>query len=96
MPERPETFELRAMVVRGARIIWDVPHAVDQARERQVLQFEAERVVRCGVIVKVEVARNGRTRWRVSGSDADSRPVDVVVEPWDQNLRVITVIRTDQ
>lgn len=91
-----ETFELQAMVVRGVRISWEIPHAQERALERDIPIFEAERIIRTGTVVRVEVEGSGAIRWRVAGYDSDERPVDVVVKPIrDEVLRVVTVIRTD-
>jgi len=59
--------------------------------------FEAERILRRGMVTALEVEVSGQERWRISGRDTDGRPVDVVVKPiGDQTLRVLTVIRTDE
>ena len=89
-------FELKAMVLSGARISWEIPHARERAIERDVPVFEAERIIRnpAGCCLSV---RDGDTRWRASGLDSDGRPVDVVVKPiGGHTLRVVTVIRTDE
>lgn len=97
MDPKQATFELRAMVVRGARISWEIPHARERAIERDVATFEAERIIRLGAVVRVDAEPSGQEKWRVSGSDADGRPVDVVVKPiGNAVLRVLTVIRTDE
>ena len=97
MSERPETYRLKAMVVSGARISWEVPHAQERAKERGVPLFEAERVIRDGTVKKVEMGEDGYERWRITGWDSDARPVDVVVKPvGEHTLRVITVIRIDE
>jgi len=94
---RRETDQLRAMLAGGARISWEIPHARRQAAERDVPIFEAERVIRAGAVTSVETEIGGQDRWRVSGRDADGRPVDVVVKPIeDHTIRVVTVIRTDE
>jgi len=95
-PERA-TYALKNMVGRGARISWEIPHARERAIERDVTTFEAERIIRSGNVVRVDTEVSGQERWRVSGSDADGRPVDVVVKPIREAvLRVVTVIRTDE
>jgi hypothetical protein len=94
-PEKA-TFELRAMVVEGARISWEIPHAEQRAVKRDVPKFEAERIVRAGNVTRTKTEPSGQIRWRVSGVDSDGRPVDVVVKPVDRVLRVVTVIRTDK
>lgn len=97
MDHQRETFELRAMVVKGARISWEIPHAQERALGRDVPIFEAERIVRTGHVVRVDTEESGQVRWRVAGHDSDGRPVDVVVKPIkDTSLRVVTVIRTDE
>lgn len=95
-PERA-TFELRALVVEGVRISWEIPHAEQRAIERDVPKFEAERIIRTGPVIKTELDPiDGRTRWRVTGTDTDGRPVDVVVKAVGRVLRVVTIIRTDE
>ncbi|MGI4799528.1 MAG: DUF4258 domain-containing protein [Janthinobacterium lividum] len=89
-------WHLKAMVLDGARISWEIPHAREQAAERDVPVFEAERVIRAAAALRI-TERNGEPRWRVSGWDSDQRPIDVVVKPvGDHTLRVITVIRRDE
>ncbi len=84
-------------IVAGARISWEIPHAKERAAERDVPIFEAERIVRnAGAITRVEYEASGQERWRVAGTDSDGRPVDVVVKPVGNVLRVVTVIRTDE
>ncbi len=93
------SFFIKAMNVKKCRIIWDVPHALKRLVERNVPQFEAERIIRRAPgVVKVEVTPEGMERWRVSGFDSDERPIEVVVQTAHNNsaLRVITVIRTDE
>jgi len=94
--ERKATFELRALVVQGIRISWEIPHAEQRAIERDVPKFEAERIIRRGTVTRIETEPSGQVRWRISGSDSDDRPVDVVVKPIGRTLRVVTVIRTDE
>jgi uncharacterized protein DUF4258 len=94
-PEKA-TFELKAMVVEGVRISWEIPHAEQRAIERDVPKFEAERIVRTGTVIKTEPDPNGPIRWRITGTDSDGRPVDVVVKAVGRVLRVVTVIRTDE
>lgn len=90
-------YRLKAMVVAGARISWEIPHARERAAERDVPIFEAERIIRAPQSCRLTPGDPGETRWRVSGFDSDGRPVDVVVKPvGDDVLRVITVIRTDE
>ena len=89
------TFELKAMVTRGARISWDIPHALERARERDIPLFEAERVIRNGHVVRVD-AQHLPPRWRVAGYDSDGRPIHVVVAPHPNALRVVTVTSTDE
>lgn len=85
------------MVMAGARISWEIPHAKDRARERDVSIFEAERVIRTGIVEKIEAGPAGETRWLIAGWDADSRPIHIVVRPVGSDvLRVITVIRKDE
>jgi uncharacterized DUF497 family protein len=85
------------MVVEGSRISWEIPHARERAAKRDVPIFEAERIVRAAkTIIKVEVDPSGYEKWRVGGADSDGRPVDVVVKPVGEVLRVVTVIRTDE
>jgi uncharacterized DUF497 family protein len=96
MTPEQATYELRAMVVKGVRISWEIPHAMEPAIERDVPTFEAERVVRMGTVVKTEPDADGSTRWRVAGTDSDGRPVHVVVKSVRNVLRVVTVIRTDE
>jgi uncharacterized DUF497 family protein len=93
-PEKA-TFELRALIVEGVRISWEIPHAEQRAIERDVPKFEAERIIRTGVVVRTEPDPSGPIRWRIAGTDSDGRPVDVVVKAVRGALRVITVIRTD-
>ena len=93
MTPEQATFELRAMVVKGARISWEIPHAEQRAFERDVLKVEAERIVQTGTVVKTDPDRDGRIRWRVAGRDSDGRSVHVVVKAVGSVLRVITVIR---
>lgn len=89
-------WHLKAMVLDGARISWEVPHARDQAAARAVPVFVAERVIRAAAALRI-TDQNGELRWRVSGWDGDQRPIDVVVKPvGDRTLRVITVIRRDE
>lgn len=95
--EERATFSLRAMVAAMARISWEIPHARERAIKRDIPLFEAERIVRLGSVTKVVLGIDGIQRWRVSGWDCDSRPIDVVVKPiGDTVLRVVTVIRTDE
>ena len=85
------------MVVNRARISWEVPHARQRARERQVPVFVAERIIRSVLNVRITTAQDGSTTWRVSGCDSDGRPIDVVVFPASPEvIRVVTVIRTDE
>ncbi len=95
-PEQKATFDLKALVVQGAKISWEIPHAEQRAIERDVPKFEAERIVRFGVVTRIDTEPTGQSRWRISGSDSDGRPVDVVVKPVGRTLRVVTVIRTDR
>jgi len=84
------------MVVSGAKITWEVHHAREQAALRNVQLVEAERVVRTGTVTRIDLV-GSQIRWRISGWDSDSRPVDVVVRPVGNSvLLVITVIRTDE
>jgi hypothetical protein len=94
-PEQKATFELRALIVRGARISWEIPHAEQRALERDLPKFEAERVIQRGIVTRIDTEVRGQLRWRISGEDSDGRPVDVVVKPIGSTLRVLTVIRTD-
>jgi uncharacterized DUF497 family protein len=94
-------IRLRAMIVEGARVSWEIPHAKEQAAKRNVPIFEAERIIRAAVaIVRIDPGPDGSDRWRVRGMDSDKRPVDVVVKPivrpGGDYLRVIAVIRTDE
>ena len=92
-----ETARLRAMLASGARISWDVPHARQRAKERDVSILIAERVIRGGRVTGLGVEADGSERWAISGRDMDGRPVNVVVTPrLPDVLRVITVIRTDE
>lgn len=96
-PDAKAAFRLKALVVEGARISWEVPHARQRARERDIPVFIAERIVRAVGSVRVTLAQDGSETWRVSGSDPDGRPVDVVVCAATASvIRVITVIRTDE
>lgn len=95
-PEQKATFELRALVVQGVKISWEIPHAEERAIERDVPKFEAERIIQRGAVIRIETEPSGQVRWRISGSDSDERPIDVVVKPISRTLRVITVIRTDE
>lgn len=91
------TFALHAMLMEGARISWEVPHAVQRLVERDVTAFEAERVIRTGNVVRIDAPSEDDIRWRIAGWDADDRPIHVVVAPiGDDVLRVVTVIRTDE
>ena len=88
--------QLKAMVVEGAKISWEIPHARERAAERDVPIFEAERIIHNPGCCQRQLEQN-EERWRVSGFDSDVRPVDVVVKPIGRTvLRVITVIRTDE
>ncbi len=90
-------FRLKAMVVGGSRISWEVPHARERAQQRNVPVFVAERIIRAARAVRVTTAGDGSETWRVSGTDPDGRPIDVVVHPAAPAvIRVITVIRTDE
>ena len=91
-----ESDTLRRMLRSGARISWEVPHARQQAKTRDVPVFVAERIIRGCSVRRIEIDPDGSDRWRLSGRDPDGRPVDVVVKPVeDHTIRVITVIRTD-
>lgn len=95
-PRPHETARLKAMLAARARISWEVPHARHRATERKVPIFVAERVIRSGVVTRRDEV-DDQERWRVSGTDPDGRPIDVVVAPIGRDvLRVITVIRTDE
>ena len=97
MSDQQALYRLRAMVVEGARISWEKPHARQRAQERNVPVFVAERIIRAATTLRVTTASDGSLTWRVSGVDPDDRPVDVVVfEASPQVIRVITVIRTDE
>lgn len=89
-------YELKTLIVAGARISWEVPHARERAALRSVPVFLAERIIRAVAALRVTTASNGSQTWRVSGVDADDRPIDVVVYPAPGAIRVITVIRTDE
>lgn len=94
--EQQATYELKPLVVRGGRVSWEIPHAEQRALKRAVTKFEAERIIRQGNVVRVDTEPNGQVRWRITGADSDDRPVDVVVKPVRNTLRVVTVIRTDE
>lgn len=97
MSDDPTIHRLKAMVVAGARISWEIPHARERAEERGVPIFEAERIIRSPGDCRRTLTETGEERWRASGFDSDGRPVDVVVKPvGDLTLRVVTVIRTDE
>jgi hypothetical protein len=97
MEDQTALFRLRAMIVDGCRISWEVPHAKQRANERHIPLFAAERIIRQAQALRITMAGDGTQTWRVSGFDPDERPIDVVVFPASQNtLRVITVIRTDE
>lgn len=90
-------YRLKAMVVAGVKISWEIPHALLRSVERDVPRFEAERIIRNPQGCRLTPSPTGDTRWRASGFDSDGRPVDVVVKPVGQDvLRVLTVIRTDE
>lgn len=89
-------YRLQAMVVAGAKISWEIPHARERAAERDVPIFEAERIIRNPRSCRLSLGDAGDERWRASGFDSDGRPVDVVVKPVGRILRVVTVIRTDE
>ena len=96
-PDDEAAYQLKALVVNGARISWERPHARDRAFERKVPIFIAERIIRAVAAVRVTKASDGSITWRVSGADPDGRPIDVVVFPASANvIRVVTVIRTDE
>ena len=97
MTDDATIYRLQAMVMAGAKISWEIPHARERAAERDVPVFEAERIIRHPQSCRLSLDVPGEVRWRASGFDSDSRPVDVVVKPvGDDILRVVTVIRTDE
>ncbi len=87
-------YDLKALIVSGARISWEIPHAKERAAERDVPIFEAERIVRAAKkVVRVTREPGEFVRWRVAGEDSDGRLIHVVVKPVGTVLRVVTVIR---
>jgi hypothetical protein len=95
-PEERASFDLKALIMQGARISWEIPHAEQRAAERDVPRFEAERIVRMACVIRIDMEPSGQSRWRVRGCDADGRPIDVVVKAVRGTIRVVTVIRTDE
>lgn len=71
-------------------------HAGDQMRDRDVARFEVEKVLKAGVVVRIEMDPDGSERWRVAGRNADGARIEVVVEPIPPSMTVVvTVIRVD-
>ena len=95
MSYHQERHTLTRLLESGARVSWR-HHARDQAKARDVQIFAAERIIRSGAVTQVSIEASGAERFRVSGRDADGRPVDVVIEMAEAAVAIVTVIRTDE
>ena len=91
---RRETSKLHAMARSPRFRVVVTDHAERRLLERDVSRFEAERLVRAGVVVMVETDPGGGERWRVAGRDTDGRQIEVEVEAVPPALVVlVTVVR---
>jgi len=91
---RRETSRLHAVARSpGFRLVVK-DHAERRMRERDVERFEAERLMKAGVVGMIETDPGGGERWRVAGRGTDGRQIEVEVEVIPPTLIVlVTVIR---